>query len=423
VNLRMRAAVVVAAVVWAFVVFQITLWLTFPSHRTAAFLVHQIATRGGGYTAELGSVSPWWTGVSMRDVKVYGPATSSEPGEPAVPTLVALADRVRARVSPLSLLWGEYNVRGDVRLVEGSADYAFGLAPDDRGRVLLSHASVYSASLPLEEILPLLPLADAPTGTGALMVDIDIEAGEEGLRQATGHVSITGTNLVIADLSTESTGPLGMDLPIADLKIEAPIQEGRATISQGIATGELATIEVEGDLVLRDPLSRSSLDLRLLVSNLGPSLKPMAGLLGTPHSDGKYHFQVRGLVSRPSVTPLRETSASPSTRVPSSGSSRTPETGATPSPYPSSSIATETEEEREKRREEARLRLQERRAERDREAEAIREARGGPPVEDEDEDPSHVEEPEDVEQILPDEVGPDDPFTVEDADDWGDPQD
>jgi type II secretion system protein N len=419
----MRAAVVAGAVVWAFVVFQITLWLTFPSHAAAAFLVHQIATRGGGYTAELGSVSPWWTGVSMRDVKVYGPANSTEPGEVPVPTLVALADRVRARVSPLSLLWGQYNVRGDVRLVEGSADYAFGVAIDDRGRVLLSHLSIYSDALPLGEILPLLPLSDAPTGTGTLTVDLDIEAGEEGLRTATGHVTITGSNLVIADLSTETTGPLGMELPIADLKIEAPIQEGRATIAQGIASGELATIEVEGDLVLRDPVSRSSLDLRLLVSNLGPALQPMAGLLGTPHSDGKYHFQVRGLASRPSVTPMRETTVSSSSRTPSTSPTRPPETGTSPGTYPGSSIATESEEEREKRREEARKRLQERREERDREAELIREARGGPPIEDEDEDPSHVEDPDDVEQVLPEEVTPDDPFTVEDPpEDWDEPQ-
>jgi type II secretion system protein N len=378
-ELMKRVGIVVGALVWALLVFQAALWLTFPSDAMSRWLVYQVSQRMPGYHIEMGSVRPWGTGVTVREVKLFtAPSTrSTSTGEAEVPTLVALADRVRGRLSPWALLSGGYDVRGDVRLVEGKATYRVGVRPDERGRMLLTDFNVESSDLPVAELLPLLPLSEPPTGSGLLNIEINVEAGDEGLGQATGRISITGSNLVISDLATESTGPIGMDIPIQELKIEAPIEGGKASIVQGLAHGELATLEIKGDLLLRDPLSRSTLNLELLVSNLGPALQPMAGFLGTPHSDGKYHYQIRGLASRPSVFAARESITSAAGRVSSGASSLDRSSPG----YVSPTTSAETAEERERRIAEAQERLRQRREQRDAATGDVLSTRGRPPVE------------------------------------------
>jgi hypothetical protein len=248
--------------------------------------------------------------------------------------------------------------------------------------------------MPVAELLPLLPLSEAPSGSGLLDIEIDVEAGEEGLGDATGRISITGSNLVISDLATESTGPIGMDIPIQELKIEAPIEDGKASITQGIASGDLATLEIRGDLLLRDPLSRSTLNLELLISNLGPALQPMAGFLGTPHSDGKYHYQIRGLASRPSMSAARESMTSSTGRVTSGASS----VDRTSPGYVSPTTSAESAEERERRIAEAQERLRQRREQRDAATGDVLSTRGRPPVEP---DPEEILEDEEEEPDFP----------------------
>jgi len=403
-----RVAWVAGALLWAVLVFEVALWLTFPSEAMSRWLVYQMSQRTPGYHAELGSVRPWWTGLSIHDAKVFTAPVirSTSVGEPESPTLVALADRVRGRLSPWALLSGGYDVRGDVRLVDGTAQYRVGVRPDERGRMLLTDLVVRSSEMPLAELLPLLPVSEAPSGSGVLDVEIEVESGEEGMRQATGRISISGRNLVISDLTTETTGPIGMEIPIQELKIEAPIKDGKASITQGIATGELATIELEGDLVLQDPLSRSTLNLKLLISNLGPALQPMAGFLGTPHADGKYHYQIRGLASRPSVSAVRESMISASSGRVSSGASPVDRSSAG---YVGPSTTSESPEERERRIAEAQERLRQRREQRDAATGDILSTRGRPPVE---EDPEEIREEEEEE--------PD--FGVEADDELGGPE-
>ncbi len=420
-ELKQRIAWVAGALLWALFVFQVALWLTFPSDAMGRWLTYQVSQRMPGYHAELGSVRPWWTGVAVHEAKLFTtPMTrSTNVAEPVAPTLVALADRVRGRLSPWALLSGGYDVRGDVRLIDGTASYRVGVRPDERGRMLLTDLVVRSSEVPLAELLPLLPLSEVPSGSGVLDIEIEVEAGEGGLGEATGRVSISGTNLVLSDLATEMTGPIGMEIPIQELRIEAPIEDGKASITQGIASGELATIELEGDLNLNDPLSRSTLNLKLLISNLGPALQPMAGFLGTPHSDGKYHYQIRGLAYRPSVSAVRETVVSSSSGRVSTGAS--PVDRSSPG-YVSPSTASETPEERERRIAEAQERLRQRREQREEATGDILSTRGRPPVE---EDPEEIEEEEepvfDVE--ADDELGGPAEFNLPEGPDEGPPVD
>jgi len=399
-----RIAWAAGAVLWAVLVFEVALRLTFPSEAMSRWLVYQVSQRMSGYHAELGSVRPWWTGVAVHDAKLFTVPLSRAPGvdEAETPTLVALADRVRGRLSPWALLSGGYDVRGDVRLIDGTAAYRVGVRPDERGRMLLTDLMVRSDGMPLAELLPLLPMSEVPSGSGVLDVDVDVQAGEDGLKQATGRIAISGTNLVISDLATEMTGPIGMEIPIQELRIDAPIKDGKASITQGIATGELATIELEGDLVLRDPLSRSTLELRLLISNLGPALQPMAGFLGTPHADGKYHYQIRGLAMKPSVSAVRESMTSSSSGRVSSGASPVDRTSAG---YVSPSTTTESPEERERRIADAQERLRQRREQRDATTGDILSTRGRPPVEEESEDIPDEEEEEEPSFEADDEPG------------------
>ncbi|MBX2796251.1 MAG: type II secretion system protein GspN [Myxococcales bacterium] len=367
----MRAVgMVVGGIVWCMLIFSFTLWLTFPSDTLIERIRHETPRMmGSEYSSDLASIAPWWFGVAAKDVKLYSTATqdwrSSE--EPEGPSLVGIAKDVRVRASPFSMLRNKPYVSGSVTLTEAPVTYALGFAENERGAMGLVSADVEGSSVPLADLLMLAP-STAISATGSVDAELRFEAGEDGLSTAEGKMEISGENIVLSDIEIPGIGPLGMDIPIESLELTCPVREGKCEIERGTVSSPLLDMRIEGHVALRDPLSRSTLDIELIVSDLGDDLKAFEGFMSSAkQSDGAYHYACRGIVSRlRSCQPVRASARRSTTPRPSP--SRTSR-GTANRGEPRSASSGNMDEERERRRQEIRERLRQRREARERDRE------------------------------------------------------
>ncbi|MEQ1570784.1 MAG: type II secretion system protein GspN [Myxococcota bacterium] len=406
---------VLGSLVWALVVFLVTFRVTFPSDAMSERIRYEVPQRlGEAYSADVGGVAPWWTGIAVSDLKLYHlgeapeeeePVEGEEPQEPppvAGPELVALVKRFAVRLDPLRSLFARApHISGSLGLSEGSIDYSVGTGLDKRGEITVADLTVRAVDVPLAD---LMSVAGA-SGDGKLGLELDLHAGESGTpRDAAGRMVVHGKDLLLSDLEAPGIGPLGMDLPVSELNVVIDFVDGKGTISEGKATSELATLGLSGEITLREPLERSAFDVTLNLSNLSGTLTSFEGLMSSAkQSDGTYQFTCRGTLARIGSANCSMRSASVSTRP--RGSTRS---GGAALGLPGDAGAPVTDEDRDKHREEIRARLAARRAER----EAARTGGVATPTEP---DPNVVDEGED-EDPLPDEGLPDeevDPEPIE----------
>jgi len=348
-----KLALVAAGILWFGVVFLFTFWLTFPSETMAERLKYEVYEGSdGAYQLQLGSVSPWWVGLSGSDVQLYSIETPRG-GEPET-KLAFAADRARLRVSLFSLLRQTPSVSGGMTLGGGDISFALDTQLDKRDRLSVSAAKLEAEEFPF---IGLLGLAGMDVeGSGYLDLEVDIEA-PDGMRQAEGKIEISGSNILITEVDPALTGghSLGMEIPLDDLDLVLDITQGKAEISRGTIRSPKANVDIDGAVMLRDDLTRSSVNMELAVE-IGDEFaifKPMVS--DAKGSDGKYHWQCAGSLSRRP----RCSAKSRSSVAGRSGSARGSSRGSTPS---RTTTRTETSaEDREKRREEIRERLRQRR--------------------------------------------------------------
>jgi type II secretion system protein N len=348
-----KIALVAGAVFWFGIVFLLTFWVTFPSDTFAERLKYEVQEgTAGAYQLQVASVSPWWVGLSGTDVEVYN--LESTRGADTAPTLLLAADEVRVRVGLLSWLLQTPTVSGG--MVIGGGDIAFELESqmDKRDRLGVSAAKVQAREFPFIELLGLAGIA--VEGSGFLDVDVDIEA-PEGMRQAEGKIEITGSDLQITEIDPSVVGmDLGMEIPLDDIEIVVDITQGKAEISRGRIRSSKANVDVDGSLILRDDLSRSSANIGLVIE-LGEELAMFKSFLNDAKgTDGKFHYQCSGSLSRAPRCSAKSRSSVAGRSASSRGSSSRGSTTTRPS------TRTETSaEDRERRREEIRERLRQRR--------------------------------------------------------------
>lgn len=356
------AGMIAGGIAWCVLVFYGVLYLTFPSDAVVA-RVQAEAEKGGWLgrdsTLEIGSAAPWWVGLSFSDVKVFEAERPDPRAEtPPMKMLRAMANNARVRVSPWSLLTGSPYVIGSATLTDSTIDFEVGTIEGKRGPEV-STIDVHSDELPLGDLLMLVP---GFTGAAEGLVDIDarIEAGEKGMSDAQGRIDIGGADIVLSEVELPMIGPLGMDVPVSGLKLAGSIDDGKWELDQGRIDSPLFQIRIEGNVSLRDPIDRSTVDLELILSDLGEDLKAFESFLKSAEgSSGSYHYQCRGMITR-----LRGCSPKSSSRVSNrSGRNRGSARGRTPSAAPRTPTAVDAE--RERRREEIRERLRKRREERE----------------------------------------------------------
>jgi type II secretion system protein N len=410
-----RLIFALACLVWFGVVFLTTVLLGFPSEAvTQRLAVEVFEATDGEYRLEIDGVRPWWVGVAATNVKLFQQPKSVRDGAPAPAELMFFAEGTKVRAGLMSLLRSTPKVSGNVTLGDGEIWFDVETAVNRRGTQMgVSEVRLEAEELPVSDLAPLLGMV--VEAEGSVDFEVKVEA-PEGMRTADGRAKLSGTDIVLRNMELPGMEGMNFDLeiPLEDLEIEVDIKEGAAKITKGRVRSSLASLEIDGDITLREEVARSTMRLQIVVSNLGDEVKMFESMLGDAKwADGKYHYQCSGSLQRPRCSADRERSrSSRSTRTtPSSRLTRDvavrPE-GSTARP----SAPTEADADRDKRREEIRERLRKRREER----EASSSVRRVPSDEEEeyereeleDEEEEYEDEEEELENIFGEEA------------DWGD---
>lgn len=392
---------------WVTLVFLFTLWLTFPSDAVVQRLMYEANARSGGRrSVQIGSAAPYWFGLKLRDVRLFDqdPRNADAP-----PTLVAASDVVAASVNPFGLARGRPYVKGFLRLGESDVRFAAGILVDrEKGKGWsLTDVWLSAPGASMGDLALLSPYPMTATGTVDLAADI---TGETGMRDASGTATITGASLVLSELGLEAFAAFGApsEITIDDLAIELSVRDGRATIQKGTMTSSIGNVTLDGDIALKDDLSRSNFRVDAVIE-LADDFEKFGAMAGEAMwADGRLHYTCSGYMP-PSCKPARE-----------GRTSRTGARGGTAPVTPSDDALDEPampptaadDPERARRREEVRERLRKRREEREAGRAAI--PAGDEPVGAATDKAPADEEPFEDELPLEDEgAGAEDPFTEE----------
>jgi type II secretion system protein N len=293
-----KIAFALGTVLWAFLVFVVAFWMTFPSGKAARQLEYRVQEGSSGALAlAVSSVSPWWVGVHASDAVLM-----QVPGTDAAPTQVVAADDVWVRASLFSLIGGAPSVDGVLDVSGARMWFDAQVDPESASGVASLALSSDAISIPAIATILLPFTGEGLSGAGDLALDLNLDM-PDGLKLSEGKVRLTGKNitlnLAIPDpFSGEGTFDLGPVL-IPELDIELDIVGGKATVDKGRIRSNYANIDLDGDIVLQDKVDRSRLRLQAAVSDLGEELKTFESLLSkAKQGDGKYHYRVECTVKR-----------------------------------------------------------------------------------------------------------------------------
>lgn len=371
---------VAGVIAWSVLVFAITFYLTFPSDALVK-RIEKEAPRvlGPGYELSLASASPWWIGVSLSDVRIFQSArkwerSPEDEAETAEGELVAMVPRARVRTSLFSLISQAPTIKGALSIGDGgNLDFDVSTASGER-QLDIASLAVEGDALPLADVLGNPFVANALGGTtivvdhGEIDVDVDLTAGDNGMADGVGRVSLIGEDLLLSDIINEASGPLGMEIPIKKLEIIAEVDGGQGEIVEGVIESDLFHLEVEGEFALQDPLKTSTIDLKVTLSEISQDLAMMKMVLeqqlNATAENGMYKFACRGMLARLNSRTCRAEGRRriPSVRTPPRGRNsrtRTPSTARTPR----TGTSTDRSADNQRRREQIRERLK---AQRDR---------------------------------------------------------
>lgn len=394
-----RVLMGVAGVLWFALVFFVTWRLTFPSEAAGERLRVEVArATGGQYQLSLSDVKPWWTGIQANNVML----SEVNRGEA---TLVAAFESARVRAGLFSLLRNQPRISGAVAVGSSELDYDVTVGMNKRGTQLAPRlVNITADAFPLRDLAGLVGVTvDA---TGGLDIEIELEAGD-GMRDAIGDIRIGGRDVLISSVDPEVTFgmDLGMEIPIDEIDIHFEVDQGKATVRTGKIRSSKLDTEIEGDITLREDVSRSSMDLTFIL-DLGDDLEIFKGFLKRAEwGDGTFHYKCSGSFSRPVCRedPERGGSAARSGRRNNNRGSRATR------PTTNNTRNALTPEEREKRRQEALERLRASRERRASTGSGSTAADGGDDPGEELEEIGYAEDEEFIdEELPPDDLPPDD---------------
>jgi len=288
--------------IWFCLVFLGTFWMTFP---TDAFISRGQAVvsdlTGGTMTFTASSVSPWWSGLKVNDLKLY----SIDPdGEEPQQTLIE-ADVLRVKVGILETISGNPPFSGRLDLAGGQLDYEGQLTGMWDGQPTLENISITGDEVPVKTLSTVLSplIGDVLVGSGALAVQVRLDI-QEGIGKANGKLSLKGDDLSLTlnlpDFlsggdEVYELGPISVDT--LDLQLDA--KDGKAKVSKGRLRSDYIKAQVDGDIVLNDDLSRTRLRLKLIFEDLGEDLALVQGFMSKAKwDDEKYHYNVSCAVNR-----------------------------------------------------------------------------------------------------------------------------
>ena len=331
------------------VVFIVALYLSFPYDRAKEAAV-RMASKNLDVDVEIGSAGPGFgLAIVFRDIRVRTrPAT----GKPTRFTI----DSAKFSPSLLSLFTSSFPFSLTMEGLGGKIELTQTGTPGKKGRF---HTELSAHDIDLAEIPGVREAINMPI-TGKVKLDIDIASETGRYADANGAISLSCTDVVAGDGKTPlkvAGNPFlaaGLTLPrtrVGDLGGRIAIEKGTAKL-QGVESkspdGEVA---LEGEILLHDPLSASTVNLYLRfklsdaflqkASSLQMILQAAAAAGKRP--DGFYGLKIGGRfgqMSPPVLTPISPvaSSAAPAIRQPGRGPGGTispvPPSAAVPPPPP-----------------------------------------------------------------------------------------
>ncbi|MFT5457623.1 MAG: type II secretion system protein N [Myxococcota bacterium] len=352
---------------WFGLVFLISFYLTFPTDaikERIRFEVHDGS--GGEYNLEMESVTPWWVGLALHDVKLYAKGRDPATGEMG-DQLAFLAGRVRARSTLTSLMAQTPSVNGTVDLLDGaSLTFAVDTAMNKKGtRLEVTKVVVDGPQLPIAD----LGAAAGVVGSGEVDITIDLGA-PDGLRSADGKIAIKSGGMSISEVG-DMLPPLGFDIPIERVDIAFDVSKGRARVKRGRIDSGFGSLEIEGEITLKEDVGRSAYRFTVVVSDLTPpdGFGPIVegAMASAKWNDDTYHYSCSGTLERPrSCVAQRERSSrttrstTPRTTTPTSRNTTAARRTGSTTPAAGTAAGANSDSRSEDLRERMRLRREER---------------------------------------------------------------
>lgn len=290
----MRATRVIGYAAFFLFSFLVGLYLTFPWD-IAKDRVLDLATQKSGMRIYAAKLEPsWLTGVEAEGLEIGGKDKND----------ALKIDKARVRVSLLALIIGKIGFSVWMPLGGGDVDANVKISDD------FVDLSAHVADVHLEKAGLILEASGLPL-TGKLDVDLDLKLGKKDPKATVGKLS-----LKTGGLSIEKGGKMGMipvpELALGDLKMEVPIQDGKADFKGVKLAGTDLEVAMDGNLLVLWPVARSTL-------NLTVGLKPTEKLLGSDpllrpilknfefakDNEGFYGVGLTGNILHPRPTPRR----------------------------------------------------------------------------------------------------------------------
>ena len=280
-----RLAKFLAGSLWFFVCVLLGVKLFFPAQAAADRASYEVdrATKGG-IQLVLGEVSAWTlSGLSVDDLQVLRKRRSrGRDAEENSPKLLAEMESLQVRLNLLPLLGGSQLVEVASELYDGRLSGTLGR---DGSRTVLD---LIADGLDLSQYPAMLPDGEALQLVGRLNLESDLRIDREELEDSSGELllEIDGfgiLNEAFADSFSEAV-----------LELEA--DDGKLVVSKGSFDGEKIQAVVTGEVVLKERLGRSKVDLRIRVK-MDTSYELLANAAGYKRardSEGYYHFKCSG---------------------------------------------------------------------------------------------------------------------------------
>ena len=359
------------AMVWFGVVFLVSFWMTFPQDAVKERIRYEVHNGSNGdYTLEMDSVSPWWVGLALGDVRLYTQGIDPTTGQRG-DVLAFVASDVRVRSTIGSLMAQQPAVNGSVELLDGGTlSYEVETAMNKKGtRLELTRLVIEGPDLPIAD----LGASAGIVGTGSLDVSVDLDA-PDGLRSAQGKIALGSSGLAITELG-DMLPPLGFDIPVDSIDLVLDVDKGRAKVKKGDIESGFGNVEVEGELTLREDILRSTYRFTVVISDLSPpagmEMLVESALSSAKWADDTYHYSCSGTLDRArGCVAQRERSSRTTSRSSSRATTtnrRTPPSGTTSAGAGTTNRGTTTPSSGNSRNsDEIRERIRQRREERER---------------------------------------------------------
>ena len=281
-----RLAKLLTGSLWFFVCILLGVKLFFPAQAAADRASYEVdrATKGSVQLV-LGDVAAWTlSGLAVDQLQILRQprARGRRNDEEASPKILAELDFIQVRLNLLPLL-------GGAQLVELSADLYDGILSGTLGRDgTRTVVDVMADDLDLSQYPAMLPDGEALQLVGRLNLESDLRIDSEELEDSSGELllEIDGfgiLNEAFADSFSEAV-------------VELEAEDGKLRVSKGSFDGEKIQADVTGEIVLKERIGRSRVDIKIRVK-MDTSYELLANAAGFKRardSDGYYHFKCSG---------------------------------------------------------------------------------------------------------------------------------